>query len=157
MWDKPHLRGTRRGLWNDGAALEDLLDGDVKKHKRGTVALLTGQGIPMLQSGQEFRRTKKGNHNSYDQDTDVNWLDWSRKQTHRDMFELCADMLSIRQHFKALRQSECLSGSSIQWLQPANERGLGYLLKASGDYKVPPPTGVSLRAPGKQATTARHA
>lgn len=239
FWEKPDLRGTKWGLWNDGYrenlraflngdgkrndvmtaqsgscmwfaghpqqsvnylechdghVLEDLTGGDVKKQKLGAVALCTSQGIPMLQSGQEFRRTKKGNHNSYDEDSDINWLDWSRRSTHKDMVDFYAGLLSIRQEFKALRQSTCLSDNSVEWLRPANERGIGYLMKragepsvlvlmnsdpsqwitfklpaagewpvlcngdraalsglgtASGDYKVPPQSGVILRAPGK--------
>ena len=121
---------------HDGATMEDLLHGDVQKNKLGAVALLTGQGMPMLQSGQEFRRSKKGNDNSYDQDTDVNWMDWSLKTKNRDVFDFYAGLLSIRQHFKAMRHGECLSDSTIEWLKPENEKGLGYLLKQPGEPGV---------------------
>ena len=179
---------------HDGAVIEDLLHGDEKKNKLGAVALITGQGMPMLQSGQEFRRSKKHNDNTYDQDNEINWMDWSLKSKHRGLFDFYAGLLSIRQQFKALRQPECLNDSTVDWQRPDNERGLGYLLKggsepdvlvllnsdssqwitfklptggawkvvcngdqasaaglgsATGDYKVPPQSGVVLVSPGK--------
>jgi pullulanase/glycogen debranching enzyme len=49
---------------HDGYTLSDLFHGDKKKTRLAAVALLTAQGIPMIHAGQEFNRSKKGNHNS---------------------------------------------------------------------------------------------
>ena len=68
---------------HDGYTLNDLFHGDKKKTRLAAIALLTAQGIPMIHAGQEFNRSKGGNHNSYDQDNDVNYIDWTVKKRTR--------------------------------------------------------------------------
>ena len=40
--------------------------------------LLLSQGVPMILSGDECRRTQGGNNNAYCHDTELSWMDWSR-------------------------------------------------------------------------------
>jgi pullulanase/glycogen debranching enzyme len=117
---------------HDGAVLADILNGDQKRNRLGAVALLTAQGIPMLQSGQEFGRTKKHNENSYDQDNDINWIDWTLKDKNRALFDFYAGLTSLRAKYPALRQANCLTDNTVTWQKPDNERALGYLLKGAG-------------------------
>ena len=39
--------------------------------------LFLSQGVPMLQAGDEFARTQRGNNNAYCQDNEISWVDWS--------------------------------------------------------------------------------
>ena len=39
-------------------------------------SLLLSQGVPMLLSGDECRRTQRGNNNAYCQDNAISWFDW---------------------------------------------------------------------------------
>jgi pullulanase/glycogen debranching enzyme len=39
--------------------------------------LFLSQGVPMLQAGDEFGRTQRGNNNAYCQDNEISWIDWT--------------------------------------------------------------------------------
>ena len=41
------------------------------------VTMLLSQGVPMLQGGDEIRRTQQGNNNAYCQDNELSWLAWN--------------------------------------------------------------------------------
>ena len=42
--------------------------------------LLLSQGVPMMLSGDEFQRTTQGNNNTYCQDNELSWLNWTLDQ-----------------------------------------------------------------------------
>ena len=44
------------------------------------LTLFISRGVPMLQGGDEFRRSQGGNHNAYCQDNETSWYDWSDLQ-----------------------------------------------------------------------------
>jgi pullulanase/glycogen debranching enzyme len=115
---------------HDGHTLHDLLAGDARKNRLSAVALFTSQGVPMIQAGQEFLRTKKGNDNSYDQDNEINWIDWTLKSKNRAVFDFYAGLIAIRKRFPALRHDDCLTDRDVEWLRPAGDHALGYLLRA---------------------------
>ncbi len=52
----------------------------IETMKLGYLALLTSQGVPYMQGGEEFGRTKGGNNNSYNAPDSVNEVDWSLKR-----------------------------------------------------------------------------
>ncbi|MEZ4583082.1 MAG: hypothetical protein R3A10_15850 [Caldilineaceae bacterium] len=45
-------------------------------------------GVPMLQMGDEVRRTQQGNNNAYNQDNELSWFDWSLVKKNGDIL-LC--------------------------------------------------------------------
>ena len=51
----------------------------------GIAAHLLSLGLPMLLMGDEVRRTQLGNNNSYCQDNETNWFDWSLLAKHADV------------------------------------------------------------------------
>lgn len=55
----------------------------VKRQKLMIAVTLVAQGVPFLQSGQEFCRTKYGYHNTYNAPDNVNQIDWERKNRAR--------------------------------------------------------------------------
>jgi pullulanase/glycogen debranching enzyme len=90
---------------HDGYTLFDLFHGDKKKTRLAAIALLTSQGIPMIHEGQEFNRSKNGNHNSYNQDNETNWINWNVKKQNRDIYELYRGLIGLRNKFdKSIRQ-----------------------------------------------------
>ncbi|CAN8063230.1 unnamed protein product [Agarophyton chilense] len=55
-------------------------DEDVRRmHKLAAVLVLTSQGIPFIQAGQEMCRTKFGDENSYESPDEINMIRWSTK------------------------------------------------------------------------------
>lgn len=65
---------------------------------------LTCQGLPFMQAGEEWGRTKHGDHNSYKGPLDTNKLDWTR--AHRPEFAALTafyrGMLAIRRAYPRL-------------------------------------------------------
>ena len=47
--------------------------------------LLVSQGVPMVLMGDEMGRTQRGNNNTYCQDNDLNWLDWTLAEKNADL------------------------------------------------------------------------
>ncbi len=46
--------------------------------KNAIAILMTSQGVPMIVMGDEVAHTKLGNNNTYCQDNELSWFDWSR-------------------------------------------------------------------------------
>ena len=59
--------------------------------------VFTSQGTSFMLAGEEFARTKGGNGNSYESPDSVNWLDYTRKSKHLDMFESYAALINFKQ------------------------------------------------------------
>jgi pullulanase len=64
--------------------------------KLTAAALFTAQGIPFIQSGQEFLRTKGGDHNSYNKPDAVNMIRWQQKAANYDVFEYYRGLIALR-------------------------------------------------------------
>ena len=121
---------------HDGATVCDLFKGNKSKIKLGAAALLTGQGVPMIHEGQEFMKSKNGNDNSYDQDNEINWINWSVKRANKDIFDFYKGLIGLRRKYENFKHATALNNQSISWIQPANQRALGYLLKGKTDFLV---------------------
>jgi len=61
-----------------------------------TAIVLTAQGVPFLQLGQEFFRTKGGDHNSYISADAVNAVRWARKAAHGAAVRFVAGLVALR-------------------------------------------------------------
>ena len=90
------------------------------------LTLLTSQGVPMLQAGDEFARTQRGNNNAYCQDNELSWLDWSAAEREADLTEFTRRLIGLRRRRPELRRETFLKGSrrggrgpDISWLHPA--------------------------------------
>ena len=91
LWDKL-AAVARRGDY-------DCPDADLLAQNRMTAGIyLTCQGLPFMQAGEEWGRTKHGDHNSYKGPLETNKLDWTR--AHRPEFAALTafyrGMLAIR-------------------------------------------------------------
>ncbi|MEM8858071.1 MAG: isoamylase [Chloroflexota bacterium] len=70
-----------------------------KLAKNGIAILLLSRGIPLINSGDELWHTKKGNNNTWGQDNDLNWLDWSsldNDPTTAEIFRFFKLMIALR-------------------------------------------------------------
>jgi pullulanase len=84
---------------------EDTRDVRVKKHKLMIGSVLLSQGIPFLHSGQEFCRTKNGQHNSYRSSDSINQVDWLRKERHMDVVRYTQDLIALRKRLPMLHMT----------------------------------------------------
>ena len=99
LWDK--LQTT-----NPDATEEELL----AMNKMSAALVLTSQGIPFFQAGEELARTKVNedgsfNHNSYNASDSVNKIDWTRKEKYNDLFNYYKGLISLRKSHKAFRMN----------------------------------------------------
>ncbi|MDR3147089.1 MAG: type I pullulanase [Treponema sp.] len=92
LWDK--LAAT-----NPSAGEEYLL----RLNKLAAAIVLTSQGIPFFQAGEEMARTKQGNENSYNAPDAVNMLDWSRPSRYRDLVEYYRGLIALRKTYVVFR------------------------------------------------------
>ena len=72
--------------------------------------LFFGQGVPMLQGGDELGRTQFGNNNAYCQDNPLTWLDWSGSDGR--LIDFTAGVIRLRQRFAQLRRACWLNGTA---------------------------------------------
>jgi pullulanase len=65
--------------------------------------VLTSQGMSFLDGGQEFCRSKGGNHNSYNAPDAVNQYDWSLKKANADVFAYYRGLIALRKAHPVFR------------------------------------------------------
>jgi pullulanase len=74
-----------------------VTDDDRKRMDRlGAVLVLTSQGIPFINSGQEMLRTKRGEHNSYNKPDAINMINWEWKRNNLDIFDYYKGLIALR-------------------------------------------------------------
>jgi pullulanase len=84
---------------------EDQREVRIRKQKLMIATILVSQGIPFLHSGQEFCRTKSGNHNSYRSNDPLNQLDWLRRERYDEVVRYTRDLIQVRKDIPAFRMS----------------------------------------------------
>ncbi len=94
LWDKLELT-------NPGDSEE------VRKqmHKLSSSIILTSQGVPFLHAGQEFMRTKYGDHNSYKSPDSINQMDWVRRAAFDKEVEYMKGLIELRNKYSAFRMT----------------------------------------------------
>jgi pullulanase len=65
--------------------------------------IFTSQGVPFMQGGEEFLRTKEGDANSYASGDAENELDWDRKTAYSSVFTYYANLIHLRAAHPAFR------------------------------------------------------
>ena len=85
--------------------------------------LILSQGVPMLQAGDEFARSQRGNNNAYCQDGELSWVDWRLRDENRDLVEFVRLLAGIRRQHPELRRETFLKGTAsrtgvkdVSWL-----------------------------------------
>ncbi|GAA0076279.1 type I pullulanase [Clostridium sp. CTA-5] len=80
-------------------------------NKIAAAVVFTSQGIPFIQAGEEFARTKVNedgslNKNSYTSSDDINKLDWNRIEKYRNLYEYYKGLIELRASHKAFRMGK---------------------------------------------------
>jgi len=76
-------------------------------------SLLLSQGVPMILSGDECRRTQRGNNNAYCQDNALSWFDWRLVEKHEDLQRFFKALVAFRRAEPTVRQADFLSGAPV--------------------------------------------
>ena len=81
--------------------------------------LLISVGTPMLQMGDEMRRTQHGNNNAYCQDNEVSWLDWGLLDRHGDLHRFVRTLVGYRRRMMSVHNAQSLELSLNELLRHA--------------------------------------
>ncbi len=88
--------------------------------------LLLSQGTPMINGGDEFRRTQQGNNNAYCQHNEISWYNWTLLKTHADIYRFARHVIALRKTHPVFRRTTFFTGTDIDgdqfrdihWYQP---------------------------------------
>ena len=76
---------------------------------------LTCMGMPFMQAGEEFARTKKGQGNTYRSSPSLNRLDWKRAAQFHGLVDYYRGLLGLRAQFPRLSASDTASPAAIKF------------------------------------------
>jgi len=135
LWDKLYMS-------NQDSSLEKRKN----MNKLAAAIVLTSQGIPFFQAGEEFLRTKKNddgsfNHDSYNSPDRVNNLDWNRVNEYKDIFNYYRGLIKLRKKYKAFRMN---SSEEIKKNLVFLERGESFYKENVVAYRIEDNSGKNL-------------
>lgn len=125
-------------LWDklEATSAHESEEERIKMHKMSLAILLTSQGIPFLQAGMDFLRTKFGDANSYRSPDYVNAIDWERKARYLSVFEYTRGLIRLRKDHPAFRMGSAEAiQKHLRFLGVPHEEMVGFALvdHANGD------------------------
>ncbi len=77
----------------------------VTQNKLAAVLILASLGIPFWMAGEEFARTKYGDHNSYKSPDSINSINWTRSIRYKELVDYYRGLIKIRKSFSPLRDN----------------------------------------------------
>ncbi len=94
--------------WNCGVEGEtdnwEILTLRNRMMRNACAILMCSRGTPMFLAGDEFGNTQYGNNNSYCQDNEISWLDWSLLDKNHELFEFFQYMIQFRKDHVVIRK-----------------------------------------------------
>ena len=112
----------------DGFTTDELtLEARFQRQRNLLATLLISRGIPMLLGGDELARTQFGNNNSYCQDNEISWIDWSLTERQKSLSTFVRDCLALRREEPSLRHNrfpddELDEADPWYWFAPSGDR-----------------------------------
>ena len=97
--------------WNCGWEGDDGAPNDVLMLRRRQVRnfmclLMLSNGTAMFCAGDEFLATRRGNNNPYNQDNEINYMDWDLLRTNHDVFRFVQGMIAFRKSHPSIARSQ---------------------------------------------------
>jgi glycogen operon protein len=68
----------------------------------------------MLLSGDECRRTQRGNNNAYCQDNALSWFDWELVEKHAELVRFTRELIHFRRDEPTVRRRDFFNGQPTQ-------------------------------------------
>lgn len=104
--------------WNCGAEGEtkkrEVLRLRMRQRKNAYAMMLFAQGVPMLLAGDEFGNSQSGNNNPYCHDSELTWIDWSRRRGSRELTNFVRAAIDYRKKHPVLHQGKELQGTDYR-------------------------------------------
>ena len=132
-------RSWNCGWEGDTGAPAEVLTLRRRQARNFMCLLLLSNGTPMFCAGDEFLATRKGNNNPYNQDNEINYMDWSLLETNHDVFRFVQGMIAFRKSHPSLGRSQFWR-EDISWYGGARRevdlssggQTLAYCLRGAG-------------------------
>ncbi len=100
-------------------------------HKLANAVVLTSQGIPFLHAGVEMKRTKNGDHNSYNKPDSVNRIDWQWKVENRKVFDYYRNLIALRKAHPAFSMPTADMVRANLYFLPVSPGFVGFTIDGS--------------------------
>jgi isoamylase len=99
-------RSWNCGWEGDNGAPAEVLTLRRRQVRNFMCLLMLSNGTPMFCAGDEFLVTRRGNNNPYNQDNEINYLDWDLLDTNNDVFRFVRGMIAFRKSHPSIARSE---------------------------------------------------
>lgn len=110
--------GNDNHSWNCGveglATDPEVAQLRLKQIKNFFTVLLMSQGTPMILMGDEVRRTQQGNNNTYCQNNELSWFDWSNLESNLGLFRFVRQAIALIQGLSVFRLEHALATTKGQ-------------------------------------------
>jgi isoamylase len=107
-------RSWNHGWEGDEDAPPEVIALRIRQAKNVCALLMLANGTPMFVAGDEFLRTQRGNNNPYNQDNEISWLDWNRRERFAEVFRFFQRMIGFRRAHPSLSRSRFWRGD-VRW------------------------------------------
>lgn len=97
------------------------------ENRLAAAIVLTSQGIPFYLAGEEFARTKLGDHNSYQSPDSINAIDWTRVEKYNSLVKYYQGLMKIRANYSPFRASDISAINTTYFVE--NGSALGYTIR----------------------------
>jgi isoamylase len=85
----------------------------IRQIKNFWATLMLSQGTPMINGGDEFRRTQKGNNNAYCHHNEISWYDWTFLKEHAEVFRFAKQTIALRKNNPIFQRTRFFTGLDI--------------------------------------------
>ncbi len=99
----------------------------IAQNKLSAVIVLTSQGVPFYLAGEEFARTKFGDHNSYRSADGINKIDWTRTVRYDNLVKYYKGLMEIRAAYSPFRAGDGSAARHTYFVE--NGSAIGYTLR----------------------------
>ena len=102
-----------------------------KLSRLSTSFVFLAQGLPFMQAGQEFLRSKKGDSNSYKSSDEVNSIKWDTKATNLTTVDYFKGLIALRKAHASFRMTTAGQVKTALKFLPAPDGTIAYSINGS--------------------------
>jgi glycogen operon protein len=92
----------------------EILELRARQMRNILATLMVSQGTPMISHGDEIGRTQHGNNNTYCQDSEIAWMDWTLCETNADLMTFARKVTGLRKDHPVFRRRRFFDGKLIR-------------------------------------------
>ena len=86
----------------------------IRQYKLAAAIYMSCQGRIFIYSGEEFLRTKNGEHNTFNMSIELNKLNWNLIEENKDMVEYYKSLIKLRKELTGLCDKDSSAGRNIE-------------------------------------------